>query len=367
MFVLLGEFALIGGISTDLFNTANKWLNKLPGGLAIASVSGCAGFAAVCGDSLATALAMASVGIPAMKEQKYNLSFGAASLSIGGTLGILIPPSMGFVMYSIVTEESVARLFMAGVVPGILLTFVICATIVLRVKINPSLAPGSPSFTWAERIRSLWGVLPMVALFIIIMGGILTGVCTPTEGGAVGSFACLLYCYARRRMNLKSLMHALRATATLSGKIFVILVGVTIVGYLLASTRLPMVLTDLIVGSGLGKYAVLALIVLLYTILGMLMNVIPMILLVLPSLFPSVLALGFDPIWFGVITVLLMELGQITPPVGILVFAMSSVVPEVSMMSIFRHVAPYFLAIYLCVLILIFFPQIALWLPNLLI
>ncbi len=366
MFVLMGELALIGDVSTDLFRAASTCMGRLPGGLAIASVTGCAGFAAVCGDSMATAMTMASVGLPAMKEQKYNAAFGAASLGIGGTLGILIPPSMGFIMYAIVTEESVGRLFMAGIVPGILLTAMISGTIILRVLINPSLAPIGRSTTWGEKLRSLTGILPMAFLFIVIMGGILSGLNTPTEGGAVGSFACLIYCLVRGRMTLAKLRVALKNTCILSGKIFLILIGVNIVGYMLASSRLPFALSELIVESGLTKYLVLAMIIGLYTVLGMLMNVIPMIMLVMPTLFPTVVALGFDPIWFGVITVLMMELGQITPPIGVLVFAMSSVLPDVPMMSIFRQITPFFLVIFLSVLILIVFPDIAIWLPNLL-
>ncbi len=366
MFVLMGELALFGEVSTDLFRAASTCLGRLPGGLAISSVCGCAGFAAVCGDSMATAMTMASVGLPAMKEKNYDPAFGAACLSIGGTLGILIPPSMGFIVYSIVTEESVGRLFMAGIVPGILLTAIICATIIIVATLNPTVAPRGDATTTREKLRSLAGMLPMLGLFSVIMGGILTGLCTPTEGGAVGSFACLLYCVARGRLNFHTLRHALRQTSILTSKIFLILIGVGIMGYFLASTRLPFILTDLIVESGLGKYTILLMIVVLYLILGCLMNVIPMVMLVLPALFPTVVALGFDPIWFGVITVLLMELGQITPPIGVLVFAMSSVVPEVPMMRIFKYVVPFFFSIFFCVLLLTIFPQICLFLPDLL-
>ena len=365
MFILMGELALMGDVSTQMFRAASTCLGRLPGGLAIASVTGCAGFAAVCGDSMATAMTMASVGMPAMKEKKYNPAFGAAALGIGGTLGILIPPSVGFIMYSVVTEESVGRLFMAGVIPGVLLTVMISGGIVLRVLLNPSLAPLGEPTKLSQKLRSITGVLPFLMLFTLIMGGILSGLNTPTEGGAIGSFICLVYCIARGRMNAGKLLHALKNTCLLSGKIFLILIGVNILSYLLASTRLPFLLSELIINSGLTKYAVLALIVALYMVLGMLMNVIPMILLVMPTLFPTVVALGFDPIWFGVITVLMMELGQVTPPIGVLVFAMSSVLPDVPMMSIFRQMAPNFLVILLCVLILVLFPGLALWLPNL--
>ncbi len=364
MFVLMGELALIGGVSADLFRAASTWLGGLPGGLAVASVTGCAGFAAVCGESIPTAMTMASVALPSMREKGYDPAFGCACLALGGTLGILIPPSLGFIMYAIITEQSVGKLFLAGIFPGLLLLFIICGIIVIRAIHNPSLAPRGNKTTYIEKIKSLTGILPMLILFTIIMGGILTGLCSPNEGGAIGAFSTLLYCLFKKRLSFAMFIHALKSTSMLTGKIFFVLLGVNILGYFLVATRLPFALTDLIIAYGTSKYIVLSATILLYIILGCLMNVIPMIMLTLPALFPTILAMGFDPIWFGVIVVLLMELGQITPPIGVLVFAMSGAVPDVPVQNIYKHVLPFFVGILLCIMLLILFPQICLFLPT---
>ena len=364
MFILMGEIALHGDISTDLFNVANKWLGHLPGGLAVATICGCAGFAAVCGESLPTAMTMATVSLPAMREKNYDPAFATSCLCVGGPLGILIPPSMGFIIYSIITEESVGRLFMAGIIPGILLTAVLCLIVIFRALRHPELAPRGDRHSFRERVVCLPGVLPMLFLFVVIIGGILTGICTPTEGGAIGGFAALLYCIARRRITVKKLWESLGATAKLTGLIFVILMGVNILNALLSTSRLPFMLSEFIMAAGFGKYTFMLAVVIMYLILGMLMNVIPMIMLTLPAIFPAVQALGFDPIWFGVVVVVLMELGQVTPPIGVIVFAMSTIVPDVPMGRIFKHVTPFFFGILLVILLLIAFPDIALWLPH---
>lgn len=366
MFLLMGELALIGGVSTELFRTANAWLGRLPGGLAVASVAGCAGFAAVCGESIPTAMTMAAVSLPEMRKKGYNPAFAAACLSLGGTLGILIPPSMGFIIYSIIVEESVGKLFMAGIVPGILLVTVICGIIVIRAIRDPELAPRGDYVPWSVKIRSLVGLLPMLLLFGVIIGGILSGLCSPTEGGAVGSMTALLYAVLHGRVSFAQLRKSFEDSAVLTGKIFLILMGVTILGYFLAATRLPFAMADLIISLNAGKWAVLFGTILLFIILGCLMNVIPMIMLTLPALFPTLTAMGFDPIWFGVICVLLMELGQITPPIGVLVFALSTAVPDVPVEDIYKEVAPFFLGIFITIGLIIVFPSIALWLPNLL-
>ena len=366
MFILMGEIALFGDVSSDLFRACSAWLGHLPGGLAIATVGGCAGFAAVCGDSVATAMTMASVSMPAMREKKYNTGFAASCLAIGGPLGILIPPSLGFLVYAIITEESVGKLFMAGVIPGILLTVLLAMTIYLRTLLNPSLAPRGNKHSWSERFRSLTGVLPMLGLFSIIMGGMLTGICTPNEGGALASFACLLYTIVRKKMNGKNLRHAVESTMTMTSKIFLIIIGVHILGYCLAASRFPTALSTFIADAHMGKIGILISVIIMYLVLGCVMNAIPMVMLTMPAIFPSVLSVGIDPIWFGVMTVLLMELGQVTPPVGILVFAMSSVVPDIPIASIFYHIMPFFFTILLLIVLITIFPEIVLFLPSML-
>ncbi len=365
LFILMGELALYSGISQDLFDTANKWLGRLPGGLAMSAVAGCAGFAAVCGDSMATAVTMSTVSLPEMRRKKYNPGLATGCLAAGGTLGILIPPSMGFIFYAIVTEESIGKLFMAGIVPGILLAGLYIISIYIIAKKNPAMAPRGEQFSWKEKFISLKGVLGMLFLFLLILGGILGGVFSPTEGGAVGAFGAFLLGLLRRRLNWGNLRMSLEETAKITTKLLMILIGVGVLGYFLAATRLPFALADLVTGLPFGRYTIFAAVCVLYIILGCLMNVIPMILLTLPAIYPSIFALGFDPVWFGVVVVILMEMGQITPPVGVNVFALSSVARDVPMETIFRGILPFFLCMVVCIILLVFFPQIALYLPNL--
>ena len=365
LFILMGEFAYQAGISKDLFDTANKWLGRLPGGLAMSSVAGCAGFAAVCGDSLATAVTMGTVALPEMKKHGYNARLATGSLAAGGTLGILIPPSVGFIFYAIVTEESIGKLFVAGILPGILLTVIFMAIIYGMARVNPSLAPRGDKFTWAAKLRSLKGVIGMLLLFILILGGILGGVFSPVEGGAIGSVGALLYAVIRRRMTWRLLGVALRDSVGITTRLLMILIGVGILGYFLAATQLPFALADFVTGWDVNRYLVFTAIIILFLVLGCLLNVIPMILLVLPTIFPTILALGFDPIWFGVITVVTMEVGQITPPIGVNVFAITGVAEGVPMDEVFRGIFPFFLGMLLCIFLMTVFPQIVTFLPNL--
>ncbi len=367
MFILMGELALYSGISTDLFKAADTWLGRLPGGLAVASVTGCAGFAAVCGDSMATAVTMASVSLPEMRKKNYDPGLACACLAAGGTLGILIPPSVGFIFYALVTEESIGRLFVAGIIPGLLLTGIFIAIVVLFAKKHPHLAPAGEPTTFKEKLDATKGIVAMLLLIVLILGGILSGIFSPNEGGAVGAFGTFLYAVARRRLPWKNLKKAITSSTLVTVKLIYILIGVGILGYFFAATRLPFMLANLVTDMDVNRWVIFATIVLVYIILGCMMNVIPMILLTLPALFPTVKALGFDPIWFGVVTVVLMEMGQITPPVGINIFALSSIATDVSMMYIFRRVVPFFFGMLLLVVILSFFPELATWLPSVLI
>jgi tripartite ATP-independent transporter DctM subunit len=364
MFMLMGELALHSGLSADLFDCANKWLGRLPGGLAIASVGGCAGFGAVCGDSFACVITMSSVALPQMRAKKYDPSLSCGALAAGGTLGILIPPSMGFIFYSIMTEESIGRLFIAGILPGILLASIFMTIIAFQVVRNPALAPRAAHFSMKEKLLSTLYLVPVAGLFVVVVGGIMQGAFTPGEGGAVGAAGAFLYAVARRRLTWKKLADSCRNTALMSGKIFLIFAGVYIFGQFLASSRLPHLMAESILNLHVNRYLVFAVVCVLYIILGCVMNIIPMMMLTLPSIYPTIQGLGFDGIWFGVVTVILMEMGMITPPVGMNVFTLSSLVPDIPMGKIFKGVIPFFLGMILCVIILTIFPQIALYLPN---
>ncbi len=366
MFMLMGELASVTGISREMFNCAYKWMGRMPGGLACAAVGGCAGFGAICGESLPTVITMTSVALPAMRENKYAPSLSCGALAAGGTLGILIPPSMGFIFYSLMTEVSVGKLFMAGIIPGLLLTFIFVLVIIFQVKRNPSLAPAAPVFTLKEKLYSLTGLLPMLLLFCLVMGGILGGFFTPGEGGAVGAAGAFLYGLVRRQITWEGLKHALFNTAVLTGKVFVILAGVYVFGAFLASSRLPNLLATFVTGLEVNRYVILGLVIVLYILLGCVMNVTPMLLLTLPAIFPTIDALGFDGVWFGVITVMVMEMGLITPPIGMNVFTLASLAPDIPMVSIFKGVLPFFVGMLICVGLILVFPQIALWLPGIL-
>ncbi|MBR3880697.1 MAG: TRAP transporter large permease subunit, partial [Mailhella sp.] len=366
MFILMGELAMYSGISQDLFNAANVWLGHKPGGLAIATVGGCAGFAAVSGDSMATAVTMASVALPEMRKKNYDSGTACATLAAGGTLGILIPPSTGFIFYALVTEVSIGHLFVAGIIPGILLTIMFMAILWLTALRQPQLLPRGEATTFAEKIKAIRGIFAMMALITLILGGILFGWFSPNEGGAVGAAGTLLYALCRRRLSWKNFKAALSSTAQVTARLLLILIGVNILGTFLAATALPYDLADIVVNMNANRYLILAAVVLFYIVMGCLMSVIPMILLTLPAIFPTITGLGFDPVWFGVVVVILMEAGQITPPVGINVFALSSVATDVPMASIFRRIVPFFASMVILVVLLAMFPGIATWLPSLL-
>jgi tripartite ATP-independent transporter DctM subunit len=366
LFILMGELAYRSGISQDLFDTASKWLGRAPGGLAMSSVAGCAGFSAVCGDSLATAVTMGTIAVPEMKRKNYDMRLATGCVAAGGTLGILIPPSVGFIFYAIVTEESIGKLFIAGLVPGVLLAALFMGAIYIQTLRNPDIAPRGESTTFKEKILSLKGVVGMLLLFVLILGGILSGIFSPIEGGAIGAVGAFVYALFRRRLTWQQVMLSLEDTLKITSKLLLILIGVGILGYYLAATRLPFSLAEFVTGLDVNRYVIFAAVILLFILLGCLLNVIPMILLVLPTIFPSIVALGFDPIWFGVVTVLTMEMGQITPPIGVNVFAIASVTKEVPMQEIFKGIVPFFLCMVLCVVLLTLFPQLVMFLPNLL-
>ncbi len=366
MFILMGELAMYSGISRDLFNTANIWLGRLPGGLAVATVSGCAGFAAVSGDSMANAVPMSSDALPAMRATEYDPGFSCATLAAGGTLGILIPPSTGFIFYSLVTEVSIGKLFVAGIVPGLLLAALFILVVLVFAGRYPELAPRGQVYSWPENMQPRARVLPMILLITLVLGGILFGFFSPNQGGAVGAVGTLVFAMCRRRISWENFKKALASTAFVTSKMMLILVGVGVLGNFFTSTRLPFALSELVAELGASHFAMFVAIVIAYIVLGCMMNVIPMVLLTLPAIYPSVEAVGFDGVWFGVVCVVLMEMGQITPPVGINVFAISSAAEDVPMVRIFRHIVPYFLAMMALVFLLYLFPELATWLPGLL-
>ncbi|MEN8246467.1 MAG: TRAP transporter large permease subunit [Thermodesulfobacteriota bacterium] len=365
-FVLMGTLAFNAGLSKSAYDAAYSWFGHMPGGVAVATVAGCSGFAAICGDSMATAATMGSVSLPEMRKYRYSDSLATGALAAGGTLGILIPPSIGFIVYGLIAEVSVAKLFMAGVLPGLLMAGLFVLIILGRCSRNPALGPACEKMPFMKRVKALGGIWSVLVLFIIVIGGIYLGIFTPTEAGAAGVIGAFVIGVIKPnglswQGFLKSLEEAMRMTAM----IFMILIGVSFLGYFMTSTEIPLALSNMIASAEVSRYVILISILLLYVLLGMVMNIIPMIMLTLPIIFPTVMALGFDPIWFGVITVIMMEMGQITPPVGINVFVIHGVAKNVPMGSIFRGVVPFLMVQIVVVVVLILFPKIATYLPSL--
>lgn len=363
LFVLMGCMILYSGISEDLFNSANKWIGHAPGGIGMASVAGCTGFAAVCGDSLSTAVTMGKVSLPEMEKMHYDPALATGALAAGGTLGILIPPSSGFIIYGIITEVSIGRLFMAGLLPGLMLAALFMLYIYLVAILQPNRAPRGPAFTLTEKWKSTVGLLPILGLFVLVLGSIVMGICSPTEGGAVGVAGSFFYALARRKLNRKNILASLEETAILTSRIMAIMIGVGVLGFFLAQSRLPFLLADFITSLEFNRYLIFAIIIAIYIILGCMMNVIPMLMLTIPSIYPAILSMGFDPIWFGVVSVMVMEMGQITPPVGVVVFALSGVAQNISMETIFKGIVPFVILIIIGVILVTLFPEIATWLP----
>jgi len=365
LFVFMGQLAFHSGISSRLFDAAYKFIGHLPGGLAMATIGACAGFSAICGSTNATAATMAAAALPEMKRYDYKPGLATGVVAAGGSLGILIPPSVIFIVYGIMTQQSIGKLFVAGILPGILLTLLFAATIALWVTLKPDLAPRGPRFTGREKLTSLSGLGETLLLFVIIMGGLFVGFFTPTEAGAVGAFSTLAIAVFRRQIDWKGFVTALRETTRITCMILVIVTGATVFGHFLAVTRIPFEIAGWIAGFDLPPWMIMMFIILTYLVGGCLIDSLALIMLTVPIFFPVVLHLGFDPIWFGVVIVLITQIGVITPPVGINVYVVSGVARDVPLDVIFRGVVPLLLALVIGTLLLIPFPWIALYLPGL--
>lgn len=366
LFIFMGQIAFHSGISRRLFDTAYAWIGHLPGGLAIATIGACAGFSAICGSTNATAATMAAVTLPEMKRFNYKPSLATGVVAAGGSLGILIPPSVIFIVYGILTEQSIGKLFIAGIVPGILLTLFFVAAILIWTTLNPELGPRGPKTTFREKIRSLAGVLETLALFIMVMSGLFAGIFTPTEAGGIGAAGTLLLALITRTLSWKGFTDALMETTRISCMIMVIVAGATIFGHFLAVSRIPFDIASWIAHFDLHPWLIMLLIIAVYIAGGCFIDSLALIMLTIPIFYPVITHLGFDPIWFGVIIVLITQIGVITPPVGINVYVVSGVARDVPLEVIFRGVVPLLIALIALTLILIPFPQIVLFLPSLL-
>ncbi|MCG8638958.1 MAG: TRAP transporter large permease [Desulfobacterales bacterium] len=364
LFVIMGELASVSGLSQGIYSVADKWLRRLPGGLGIATIGACSGFAAICGSSVATAATLGMVALPEMKKYNYDTRLATGSVAAGGTLGFLIPPSIGFVVYGILTEQSIGKLLVSGFIPGFLLALAYMLIIIVWVKINPKCAPSNPEpVSFLEKLNSLKTIWELIVVFLLVMGGIYLGFFTPTEAGAVGAFFLFVVTILRGKMTWPSLVLAMKSTTKVSVMIFMILAGAYVFTYFMALTMIPMNLSTYLSELELSRYAILAVILVGYLILGCFLDATSMMVLTLPVILPTILALGFDPIWFGVISVLMMEAGLITPPLGLNIFVISGVA-KVPMETVFRGSIFFLAAILVVVVLVTVFPQIALFLPG---
>jgi tripartite ATP-independent transporter DctM subunit len=364
LFVLMGNLAAASGMGRDLYAAAYAWIGHWRGGLASATIVSCAGFAAVSGSSVASAVTMGKVCLPEMKRYRYDDALATGTVAAGGTLGILIPPSTAFIVYAILTEQSIGRLLLAGFLPGLLLTLVFVITIMIWTRINPELGPAGPRATMAERFSTIGRAGPMIAIVVSTIGGIYLGMFTPAEAAAVGAFLALGYALWNGTLGWKQMESVLLDTVKTTAMVFLILIGALVFGPFLALSGLPMQVADFLTGLDLHRLAILAIIMLIYIVLGMFLEGFSMLVLTLPIVVPIVTALGFDLIWFGVLMVIVLEMGLISPPVGINVFVVKGLVPEVSLATVFKGILPFWIAMAVAVIVLVAFPQIALFLPN---
>jgi C4-dicarboxylate transporter DctM subunit len=364
LYFLMGQLVQRTDIATDLYDCIFRWLGRLPGGLAISSVVACAGFGAVSGGSVTAVATMGPMCIPAMRRYKYDDALATGCISAAGTLGILIPPSIIMVGYGLLTETSIGALFIAGIIPGILMTLGYSATIAIRCMINPALGPIGEKFTLREKIVSLSKVLPVFLTFIVVIGGIYAGVFTPTEAAGFGVAALLLIAIVMRRLTLWNLKESLLKSMHTSAMIFVIIVGGHMMGKFVVLTGLTQGVIGWIEGAGFAPLTVMLMISLLYIVLGMVLDVWGMLILTIPFTLPIIMGLGYDPIWYGIYAVIMSELALITPPVGINVYVMAKMAPDVPLTKIFRGVAPYFIFTLFLVALITLFPDIVMWLPR---
>lgn len=364
LFLLMAQFASQSGMGSDLYQSLYRWLGHLRGGLAMATVCACAGFAAISGSSLATAATLGMVALPEMKRFQYNDALATGCVAAGGTLGILIPPSTIMVIYGILTEQSIATLFIAGIIPGILLTLLFLVTIYVTAGRNDGTAPRAESFSIREKLVSLKGTAGIALTILLVIGGLYTGWFTPTEAAAAGAIIVFVIVVISRRATMDSIRASLRETALTTAMIFTILIGANIFNYFMTVSGLPAGFSEYVAGLGLNRHLVMILICLVYIILGCLMEGIAIMFLTIPIIYPLVIGMGFDPVWFGIVITILIEMGLITPPVGMNVFVISGIAKDVPMGTVFRGILPFFFAMLACLVILLLFPQLALFLPS---
>src|SRR3954462_15510073 len=364
MFLLMGAFVSNSGMSRELFRAANAFLGHFKGGLGIATIAACAGFAAISGSSVATAATFSTVAYPEMRRFNYPQSFATGVISAGGTLGAMLPPSTVLAVYGIITEQDIGKLFVGGILPGALAAVMYMITVTLIGVARPGFLPSGPKSSWSERIAAVRDVWATLLLFIFVIGGLYGGLFTPTEAGGMGAGGAFVIGVLRGRVNRADIRRSLLQATRTAAAVFTVLIGALLFGYFLTVTQTPQKVTAFLTGLGIGSYGVLTLIMLMYLVLGCLMDALAMVILTVPIIFPVIKELGFDPIWFGVIIVMTVELGLIHPPVGMNIFVIKSVIEDAKISTIFYGVMPFIITDILRLIILIAFPVLATWLPS---
>lgn len=364
LFLLMGQITVSADMSKDIYSATYKWFGNLPGGLAIATTAACAGFAAICGDAITGTATMATVSLPEMRKYNYSMEHASGCIAAGGTLGILIPPSIILILYGVITEQSIGSLFIASFLPGVLLAAMYIGVSIVMCTINPKHGPRGPKFSFMEKLAELKHVWTILALFALIIGGIYTGLFTPTEAGAIGAFGSFIILIMKRRFAAQNIYPALLETMKLMGLIFAILIGAMIFSVFLSLSQLPFALIDFMIGLGLPPVGTVLIIIFLFILFGCVIDSLALVLLFTPIFFPLVSSIGFDPLWFGVIIVIVMQQAMMTPPIGMSCFIINAVAKDVPLSSIFKGVMPFWFATIAIIIILIVFPQIALFLPG---
>lgn len=364
MFVLMGNFAYYSGISSELYEACYRFTSRRRGGLSIATTIACAGFGAICGSANATTVTMGVVSLPEMRKYGYKPELACGSIAAGGTLGILIPPSTGFILYGINSGISVGKMFLSGIFPGIVLTICYIGVILFLTARDPEAGPRGPQFTVKQKLASLKGVVPILLLFLLVFGGIFLGWFTPNEGGAIGAFGSFLIMILRKKMTIKALMQALGDVIESTAMVMLIMIGAFIFGYFLTVSRLPIELANIALELNVSRYVILAVILLIYAVLGCFVDSLPLIVLLVPIFLPIIEALNFDAIWFGVLMVMIMQMGLITPPVGMCCYVMAGIAKDIPLGTVFRGTAPFIVGLAVAIIIVIAFPALATWLPN---
>ncbi len=364
LFILMGMFLSYGGLGKEIFDAANTWVKHVKGGMAMATIAAIAVWSAISGSATATAASLGSVILPEMKRHRYNDGLATACIAAGGTMDILIPPSSVLVLYGLLTEESIGKLLIAGILPGLLLAALFAVVVLIWVKRDPTAAPIQPAATFREKVRALKPIWAVIVIFVLVMGGIYRGVFTPTEAAAVGAFVSLIVSLVSKRFSRNAMLGALDSAARTTAMLFIILIGAIIFSRFLAVTTIPYQLSSYIAGLDVSRYVIIAIIGVVLIVLGCFIEGLSLMVLTVPILYPLIIDLGFDGIWFGVLLVTLLNIGMVTPPVGINVYVTAGVAGGVPLMTIFRGVTPFWLAMVVGAILLVVFPQIATWLVS---